>query len=159
MGDRLREVMDTGLRGPTDQDHVKSRFSTPEGHLSISRVTSAPEQRRPDEASLSSNDFMSRKRDSPMDRPYQRPVTETSSPVANPIWRLDSVGSRRPVDEPPDKRPRLDHVSDKEETLADSSMRRLDHYAVCMFPTASASPRQVELTAAERLDQSLCLPA
>ncbi|KAI1619307.1 hypothetical protein EDD37DRAFT_218288 [Exophiala viscosa] len=121
--------MDTELRGPNDRDHVKSRFSAPPGNVALSRVTSAPEQRRPDESPLSPRGHASRKRDSPMHRPYQRPVTESSSPSTTSAWPLESYASRRFMDEPPDKRPRLDYVPEKEEIEADSSMTRLDHYA------------------------------
>ncbi|KAK4941978.1 hypothetical protein LTR10_018159 [Elasticomyces elasticus] len=65
-----------------------------------------------------------------MDRPYQRPVTELSSPSTKSAWPLDSFASRPFMDEPLDKRPRLGYVPKKGEIEADSSMTRLDHYAV-----------------------------
>ncbi|KAI1613455.1 hypothetical protein EDD36DRAFT_488506 [Exophiala viscosa] len=134
--------MDTELRGPNDRDHVKSRFSAPPGNVALSRVTSAPEQRRPDESPLSPRGHASRKRDSPMHRPYQRPVTESSSPSTTSAWPLESYASRRFMDEPPDKRPRLDYVPEKEEIEADSSMTRLDHYATSryVYPPESLPP-------------------
>ncbi|KIX05381.1 uncharacterized protein Z518_06253 [Rhinocladiella mackenziei CBS 650.93] len=119
--------MDSGTHTPDDPDDVKLRPPMASGLL-LSRVTSAPEPRRPDDRFLPPFDHTPRKRESPMDRPYQRSVTELSSPSTKHFWPSGGSSPRGEVEDAPDKRIRLDNIPEKTEAGEDSSKRRMDSY-------------------------------
>lgn len=127
-GGWLREVMDSFPQEPND---VKSKLPGPSALL-LSRVISAPEPRRHDGPFSTHFDLTPRKRDSPMDRPYQRSATELSSPPARHFW--PSAASSPPQDDNTElsvKRPRLDYVHERADGIPDAPKTRLKQY-VCM---------------------------
>ena len=155
-----KEVMDGDSYSPTDPDDVKLRPPMASGLL-LSRVTSAPEPRRADGPFLPSLDHTPRKRESPVDRPYQRSIVELSSPSTQHFWHSGGSSPRGDGAEPPDKRPRLDYIPEKLEAEADSLRSRMDPYVRVNGPASSRrnSSESVPLTASPDADQSLCLPA
>lgn len=113
-----------------EPDDVKSNLPGPSGLL-LSRVTSAPEPRRYDGAFPSPFDLTPRKRDSPMDRPFQRYATELSSPTARLFSPSAGSSPHQDDTELPDKRPRLNYIQERLEGKPDLPRGRLNQY-VCM---------------------------
>ncbi|KIW93578.1 uncharacterized protein Z519_06183 [Cladophialophora bantiana CBS 173.52] len=95
--------------------------------LLLSRVTSAPEPGRSvaDGPFLPSLHQTPQKRDSPMDHSYRRRVGDRSPPPARHLWSPGSTSPRRELEEPPDKRPRLEYIPEKLEAAEASSKRKM----------------------------------
>ncbi|KAJ9614564.1 hypothetical protein H2200_002701 [Cladophialophora chaetospira] len=129
--------MDRESYSPDDPDDVKSKPSMASGLL-LSRVTSAPESRRPltDVPFSPSFENTLRKRDLPMEGPYRRPGSGQSSPPTRHFWPSGSASPRGEAGEPPDKRPRLEYIPEKLETAVDTSKRRIfpPHSSPYVYP-------------------------
>lgn len=126
--------MDSFSQEPED---VKSKLPGPAGLL-LSRVISAPEQRRHDGPAPFPFDLTPLKRDSPMDRPYQRSATELSSPYARHFWPATASSPRKDDGtEIPDKRPRLEHIPERIDGEVDMSKHGVNNY-VCITVLRSA---------------------
>jgi hypothetical protein len=118
--------MDSDHYASGDRDDVKLRSPMVSGHL-LARVASAPEPRPADGPFPPSFEQKLRKRDSPMDRPYPR-LGDMTSPSAKHYWPSRSSSPRGDMEEPPDKRPRLEYLPKKVEAERDASKRRTEPY-------------------------------
>ncbi|KIX96315.1 uncharacterized protein Z520_08093 [Fonsecaea multimorphosa CBS 102226] len=119
--------MEGDFYSPDEPDDVKSTPSMASGLL-LSRVTSAPEPSRrvADGPFLPSLHQTPRKRDFPMEQSHRRRGADRPSPPARYFWSPGSSSPRTELEEPPDKRPRLDYIPEKSETGEESSKRRMN---------------------------------
>ncbi len=124
--------MERGSHSPEAPDDVKGNPPMASGLL-LSRVTSAPESRRPliDVPFSPLFENTPRKRDLPMEGSRRRLVSGQSPPPARHFWPSGSASPRGELGEPPDKRPRLDYIPEKPDTRVDSSERRMFPHHVC----------------------------
>ncbi|KIW22357.1 hypothetical protein, variant [Cladophialophora immunda] len=120
--------MEGDFYSPDEPDDVKNNPSMASGLL-LSRVTSAPEpgRRVADGPFLPSLHQTPRKRDLPMEQSHRRGPADRSSPPARYFWSPGSISPRTELEEPPDKRPRLDDIPEKSETGEEMSKRRMYH--------------------------------
>ncbi|EXJ77170.1 hypothetical protein A1O3_10328 [Capronia epimyces CBS 606.96] len=125
----------------TDPDEV---WKPPPFGVILSRLRSAPEFRRPDGSADPSIDLTPRKRESPLVHSEQPLVTESSLPWDRHVWPSRGPIPRREMEEPPDKRLRLDYMSKDVEAGETSLQGKTDtqtsHY---IYPPEPRSPSRL----------------
>ncbi|KAK6385788.1 hypothetical protein LTS17_001360 [Exophiala oligosperma] len=129
--------MAPGPRSPSILDHVNPETPGPQVLPPLSRVTSAPETRHPEEPYPAFTDRIPLKRSSPMDRAYESP-RNTSWPSPSTSWSRRNSSPRGAWGEPPDKKARLEYVPELEEEEVEACRRKTDYTLPPPPPLASS---------------------